>query len=391
MHRVRNSQLRQLQACPFAYAETYVHGREGLPSPSLNAGRNAHAVIADMVRSFMRDGVADVHAIAFRAVQGGVAEYDDALQIAIRVQEAIGVDVEIDFDQLLALEETMAMPLVLRDGTTVEFFGTPDLVERTGKRTVTIIDYKTHWRPETESEFKADQQLKRYALLVSHAYPRFERFRLVKWFVRYRNSTYEETITAEELVQVRERLISEIEVEREVLACGEFPATPGSWCSLCTHHGTCPVIRRYREEGIDDLSIPDDRRAAALAGDVIALSAAADAIHDTLRRYLGDEHVSGQVPVSGGVYGYAPVEQREADIGRIRTLLMDHGVDVPADLWKIDLAVFDRMLKRLPEDTVQALEQAITHRQSSRLGFHKHSQVAAPAKAGAAVTEDLFG
>ena len=210
MRRYRNSALRQRRLCPFSYQRTYLLGDPGLPSPSLEGGRAIHAVAAEVVRAILAGGPIDVHEIAFRIVRGGDIEYADALGVATRLQESIGVEFDIDPEGVFLLEEELEMPITLPSGDVVTFFGTPDLAERVSRTVCRITDYKTHWHPETKAEFAADPQLDRYALLIHEQYPAFETFELIKRFVRYRGNSLTRTISVDNLVGIRLALESEI-------------------------------------------------------------------------------------------------------------------------------------------------------------------------------------
>lgn len=390
MRSFRNSQLALRRECPWAYRRAYIDGDPGVPSPSLRAGANVHAAAAETVKALVTDGMADVHRIAHRTVRGGDVEYTDALAVVTRLQEAIGVEFDIDPGGVILLEERIEMPIELRTGESVVFYGTPDLVERVARKRCRITDWKTHWRPESEHEFRAGQQLKRYALLVASQFGAFEEFELVKRFIRYRGNAYTETLTRDDLAAVREMLASEIEETIEFEETGDFTPTPGSWCTLCTQHHTCPVIRRYREIGVEDLAIEDDERARQLAGDAIALDAAAAALKDRVKRYLGGEHATGRVPVAGGFYGYAPVEKREIPYTELAEALREHGVEVPTDLARTDARALDRLTRKLPEDVVAAIEKITRRWQESDCRFRRAQANTAAPSVAAAHQEDLL-
>lgn len=374
--RFRNSQLTQLRLCPFSYAETYVHGREGQPSPSLRAGINVHDAVGLAVKEVVKGGIwLNVHEMAYRAVRGGHIEYKDALQVLTNLTEQLTDEGGITVDPKAAflVEERLEMPIQLSDGTVVIFFGTPDLVERMARRRAKITDWKTHHHPESEEEFKADPQLERYALLVNHNYPAFEEFDLVKHFVRYRGNSRQRVITKDDLRDVGLRLVTEIEVAIERERSGEFPATGGAWCSLCQHHPTCPLIAAYREANADLLSIPSDDRAAELAGAAIALSAAADRLKTPLKRYLGSDHRTGNVPVAGGSYGYGKTLHREAPYEPLKDVFGKYGVAFPDSLIRIDLKALDRLKKRLPEDLVKAIDRVTEVTEETQCRYRSNS------------------
>src|SRR4051812_38315447 len=110
MRRVRNSQLRLLRQCPFAYAQQYVFEIPGTSNSALMGGRNVHAAAQLLVRRIVEGADIDVYDIAFRTVRGDASAYADALEVLTRMQEAIGIEYDIVPEKVLLLEETLSMP-----------------------------------------------------------------------------------------------------------------------------------------------------------------------------------------------------------------------------------------------------------------------------------------
>lgn len=384
---MRNSQLSLLRHCGHAYAETYVRGSEGGFSPSLHAGSNVHSAIAATVHAILAGEPMDVHGLAYRTVTGGDAEYQDAVEVLTTFVEQLGQEdgFSIDPKAVFLVEKRLEMPVRLWDGSEETFFGTVDLAERVGRKTVRITDWKTHWHPETEAEFQADQQLKRYALLVHQEYPGFERFELVKRFVRYRNNYHREVLSVGDLTAVRDQLASEMTAAKEIEAAGVFPATGGDWCGLCRHQHTCPLIAKWNQEGID-VAIPSDERASEMAGAAIAMDARSKRIKEQLKRYLGDEHQTGAVPVAGGEYGYGPANEREITIAALREAFAKSGAELPDDILRVDLTELDRLKKRIPETLVAAIDAATETKQGAKCQFRKKVRPALAPRAAAPAT-----
>lgn len=392
--RFRNSQLRMLRSCRWAYAEEYLRGTLGSPSPALQGGANVHHAIQLAVKEVVKGGAfLDVHQLAYLAVQGGNVLYADAVEVLTRFTESlVEEDVVIDRKGAFIVEEELEMPLQLLSGEEVIFFGTPDLVERTGRKSCRITDWKTHRHPESEEEFRADPQLQRYALLVNHHFPDFETFELTKRFVRFRNNTRTTTISRDDLERIRWELISEIAAAREIEDEGRFDPAGGDWCGLCAFHHTCPLIAKYREAGSDLLSIPNDERASEIAQAAIALDAAASALKSRLKVYLGDQHNTGKVPVSGGEYGYGIMTSRSATVAKLRDAFQAGGVEMPEDVLAVDLDQLDRVMKRLPETTKATISRAIVTTESSQCRFRR-GRAPKPVAGGAASldpNDDLF-
>lgn len=386
----RNSQLARRRTCGFAYQQTYVLGDPGQPNPHLHRGREVHRAILEAAKEVLSGALTlNIHEIAYRTISGGDVEYAEALDVLTTFQEGLGEDYVIDRKRTLFLEEKLETQLALADGTIVTFEGTPDIVSRVNSDTLRIEDWKTAFRPDTEEQFKADPQLKRYALLLADHFPHHTQFELVKHFVRYRGNNRRMVITRAELQQVRIDLVAEIEIERERAAAGDFEAQGGAWCSLCEHTHTCPIIRAYRDHGADDISIdtPDDAR--RLASDVIALDAWAGATKERLKQYLSN-HPTGRVPVAGGEYGFGTTAERIVPPDELMAVLRDHSLEPPAWIFNTDLKALDRYMKRLPESTVAAIRAITRKRETSRCQFRRTGDEPAAAPELTVVNGGLF-
>lgn len=399
VRRFRNSQLALRRECGWACARTYIDGDEGVPSPPLRRGQDFHLAACEAIRQLRDTGAMDIHRIAYRCVRGGSQEYAEVVVLLERFQEAIGVEFDIDLDRILYLETTLEMPIELPSGETVLFRGTVDLAERTGRSRIRIRDWKTQWRPETEAEFRAGPQLKRYLLLAHHDLGGRElEADLEKRFIRYAHSHFVETLSHEDLAEVRRRLIVEIEEYIAWEVAGDYRPTPGSWCSLCSHHATCPVMIRARKLGVeDDLSIADDERARQLAEEAIAWDAGSGTRKELLGRYLGSDHPTGYVELAGGSYGYGPVEHRSVDVQALMDVFAEFGLELPVELLRVDLDQLDRVRKKLPEDVVTAIESRATRRWQTQMCRFRNKALpgqerirALTAGGGAGETEDLF-
>lgn len=395
VRRFRNSQLALRRECPWAYARTYLDGDEGVPSEPLRRGQDFHKAVCEAIRQLMRDGMVNIHQVAYRYVRGGDAEYAEVLILLQRFQEALGTEFDVDPAHILYLESPLEMDIELSDGRRVVFWGTPDLAERVKRGLIRIRDWKTQWRPETEHEFRAGQQLKRYALLAwSDLGGGQLSFILEKRFIRYEDAHFAERITVDDLHQVRMQLVAEIEEVIRFEEAGDFRPTPGSWCSLCSHHATCPVMLRARRLQVDlDLSIGSDDRARELAEEVVAWEAGAEERKGRLKRYLGSDHATGYVDVAGGTFGFGPVNQREVPVGALRDAFEENGFEATDELFKVDLGALDRFLRRAPEDLRNAVERVTIRSQTSQCRFRRTAlpnQQLATTPASADDPEDLF-
>lgn len=303
-----NSKLRLRDICGWAFQREIILGHEREPNPALVGGSNAHDAIKMFVHEVLADGLIDIRSIARRAAGGAPGGMADLLPILEIMQESLVEEpVPIRPKNVILVEERLVMDLNLSDGSHAIFDGMPDLVSAERKR-CTIEDWKTHWRPLTQDDFEADSQLPRYALLVAANHQGFEEFVLRMRFVRYRGAIREVTLTRQDLEIVRWELIQAIE-DAEVRA--DFEATPGDWCNLCGHTSNCPVVRRFLAHGVQ-LTVANDEEARRAAEVVRAIDAHSASLKRKLKGFLGADHPTGRVQLSGGTYGFGPQQRRTA-------------------------------------------------------------------------------
>jgi len=371
MKAFRNSQLRLYGECGWAYKEAYVDHTPPMPSPALHGGSNVHAAVRAAVHEIVSGSpILNIHEIAYRVVRGSDMEYFDALQVLSKFTESLAEDVDIDPKAAFLIEERLEK-IVDVLGEQVIFFGTPDLASRVTRTRVRIDDWKTAWAPENRQQFEAGKQLPRYALLLRHNYPAFTEFELVKRFVRYSNNYQSMVITADDLRQVEIDLVQEIATAMDRERNNDFEATPGNWCTLCSHTHTCPRIRQLRDRAIDDLSIEDDAAAQRLAGDVVAVEAFASSAKERLKRYLGGTHPKGFIQVGEGSYGFGPIHERAVTATDLKRVLTEQGIEPSDRLWRVDLDELDKLKKRLPAQAVAAVDGVIETNTTARFQYRR--------------------
>ncbi len=340
-----NSKLRLRGVCGWAFKREILDGIEREPNPALEGGSNAHGGIEFFVRSVLDDEpFIDITAMARAATHGTPEEMADLLPILGIMQESMLEEPPpIRARHVIAVEKRLAMPIDLPGGGSAVFDGKADLISADGKR-CTIDDWKTHWRPLTQEVFEADPQLKRYALLVDHHHPGFEEFTIRMRFVRYAGAVREMTLTRADLEMVRWDLAAEIE-ERE--AMDTFDATPGDWCNLCGHTANCPRVRAFLEDGVQ-LTVSNDAEATAAAEVVRAIDAHSASLKRKLKGYLGAEHPTGRVPLSGGTYGYGPQRKKRAETDDVFDVWEAFGRPMNTHAFRVDVDALSRTLDREP-------------------------------------------
>lgn len=353
------SKLELLRLCPFAFLQD-LEGKPRPPQPALDGGRYAHAAIRELVRVVLADEPIDVRAIARRTVPGRAEELAGVLDVLTILQEELA-DEDATFLRIglargahgvLYVEERLAMPIGPHT-----FDGQADLVEALGK-VCYVTDFKTHWRVESQETFAADVQLPRYALLVDHHHPgRFERFVLRKRFVRYRGAVRELELERHHLEAVRWDLASEIEEAEARIGDRDpfdFPATPGDWCSVCARTDVCPALERFEADDVV-AAIADDEAAYLAAARVRVLDAHSAKLKRLLKGYLGADHPTGRVQLSGGSYGYGPSRHKRADVDDVLEVWEAHERPVNRRALRVDVDELRRSLDREPGTVRRAM------------------------------------
>ena len=348
------SKLSLIRLCGFAFAEDVIRKIPRPPHPALAGGSVAHAGIAQLVQAVVNGDPIDVRSIARRVAPGGPAEVADALGILIIMQEALADDPPpFEGDRVMYIEHRLGMPIGPHT-----FDGQSDLVQRYG-RECTVDDWKTHFRPLSQEAFEADNQLPRYALLVDYNHPgMFDRFVLRQHFVRYRGAPREMVIEREQLDMIRWDLATDIEEAEQLVKEERFEATPGDWCTICSRTESCPVVKAFREHGLD-FTMPDDAAATEAAAVVRAIDAHSARLKAQLKTFLGGDHPTGRVPLSGGSYGYGAATKRKASARDVLDVYEAHAQPINSSVLRVDVDQLHRSLDRAPGNMRRAMQATV--------------------------------
>ena len=350
-----NSKLRLRRICGWAFDREIIQGLEREPNPALGGGSNAHDAIQLFVEAVLADDLIDIQSIARRASAGTPEQMADLIPILGNMQEALLEDpVPINPRHVILVEERMGMELPLSDGRIVIFDGKADLVSAYRAQCV-IEDWKTHWRPLTQEAFEADPQLKRYALLVDANHEGFEEFVIRMRFVRYQGAVREMTLTRRDLDLAKWDLIAAIE---EAEADDRYDATPGDWCNLCGHTANCPQVLSFFNDGVQ-LAVANDDEARRAAATVRAIDAHSASMKRKLKAYLGAEHPTGRVQLSGGSYGFGPQKKRRMDTQDVLDIWEAFERPHNPRVLRVDVDELHRSLDREPGALRMAMAAAV--------------------------------
>lgn len=360
------SKLALAHLCGFAFGQDRAEVPRP-PHPALDGGTWAHDALCELVRVVIDDEPIDIEGIARRIVPGRPQERADVISILANVQEELGEE-EPPFtpSAVIYREERLATQI----GPHV-FDGKADLVEAYG-RTCVVSDWKTHWKPESQQAFDADEQVPRYAFLVDENNPgRFDRFVIRKRFVRYKGAVRERVLTRSDLEVVRWGIVDDIEEAERLVAAADFKPTPGDWCSVCSRTDVCPVLQSFKEHGFDMVAIDSDAKAKEAAGLVRVIDAHSQKLKRLLKVYLGAEHRTGRVELSGGSYGFGPSNHKRAAVEDVVEIYAAHDRPLNLHALRVDVPQLTRGLDREPGTLRRAMASAIEEYQEADCRYRR--------------------
>jgi len=320
--RYSHSHLKLYAGCPFAEDEKY---RKEIPEQSsedARRGSRLHKVLYDYGVHCLEQGVpTDLDYL--RGHQGT----DEEREILETFADTHMFD--------LAAGNHFEVPLEVEVGG----YGFKAVIDHLEMHALTIVirDYKTFYKILPQTEVDKDRQLRRYAVVVSKAYPGITTFVCQMDFVRY-GVVREVIYTIEYIPTLEAELIADIE---QVENATEFPATPGAYCDWCSYTNMCPAMEAGNVDVIQTLE-----EAEAAAANLIALDARRAAQKKPLEEWCSKQ---GLVTVNGKATGYYPEERYEyPDKDQLAELLYGRGVD-PDLYFKPDTTKIKAAAKKDPE------------------------------------------
>jgi len=244
-------------------------------------------------------------------------------------------------DHLVAHVEALFNRFAARFELDLDAFFAAEQIEKRGRRTfrpdlvyirpgeVEIKDFKTYYKGLTEQQARQELQLRWYLVEALHAWPGFQRYRFTFVFVRL---GYEVSLvfTPEEIEAMEPGVQGAIDAVVEAEATGQFPALPGSHCSLCRI--SCPVVDAPERTPI---RITSEAQALDLFGQLLAL----DQRRKTIRKTLADfVKVHGPVALRGQIAQHVPMDSQrfplDAVVEHVPDTMRQNLITVSADALK---------------------------------------------------------
>jgi DNA helicase II / ATP-dependent DNA helicase PcrA len=231
------SAIETYRACPMKYLLQQVWGIRGGPQATTTFGTVMHLTIREFVREIRKrrsipfDEVAAIfdrewHAAGF---QDDYQE-EEYRKAGLEQLQAFCASYASAPPEVLHQEKAFELPL----DPNVVVVGRMDQINRTGRKTIEIVDYKTG-NPKRDKHAKDSLQLSLYALAAQEVFE-LEAERLVF----YNLTTNEAVATTRDTKNLSKAKDIVAEVADEIRA-GEFPARPGFNCRYCDYEPICPA------------------------------------------------------------------------------------------------------------------------------------------------------
>lgn len=194
----------------------------------------------------------------------------------------------------------------------------PDLVY-VRPQGIEIVDWKTYYKGLTEEQAAGEFQLKFYLWQALNLWPGFSSYTFTFNFVRLRYSV-SVTFTPEQIEAFSDEVKGIALSIHEAKRTRNYPAIPGSHCSLCRLK--CPVAdNRFRLP----VRITRDEERDAIAGRVLALEQELRQLKKILKGYCETE---GGFQHGGQVFAFWPEDERRFPADQVLTYLKERGIDV---------------------------------------------------------------
>lgn len=288
-----------------SFAATYDHCPQSARFSELYPGASSHAQARGTL----------LHLLACRVVavciDRGQQAYDpDAAKELMReliTESTLAISAE-EFDVLMGLAWKFAAEHVFDVANIVDLeeeyrseiagvivHGRPDVVE-IAEQIATVRDYKTSFVIDPEADMDGTFQGRLYAKLIFDAYPHVHTVRLAWEYVRW-DAIRETLIARSDLPAIElylDTLVKRIVASRDR---DEWPAVPGSWCSICPAADECPLLLAERRDGAPTTA----EMAQAYADQTVTMEALVTLRKKQLRAWC-DEH--GPLEVGDMEFGF---------------------------------------------------------------------------------------
>lgn len=297
--------------CPFRYNAIHNLGVDDVGEESIR-GRAFHAAALVYILRLAALKLPADHEEATLALPEGLAVTGCPDPIIHQVQRLFfrwAEKFELDVDAFLAAEE-------IEQGESDRQFR-PDLVYcRPGE--LELVDWKTFYKGLTEAQADKELQLRWYLVEAMKRWPGFPHYRFTYEFVRL---GYQVTrvFTPDQIAAFEPGIQAAIDAVKKADETGEYPALPGSHCSLCRL--ACPVVDNPARLPIRILT--KDQR-DDVAGRILAMEQQLRQMKKILKAYCETE---GGFELRGQVFAFFPNVKRRYPAATVLQFLDDRKLD----------------------------------------------------------------
>lgn len=312
---IRRSALEAFDGCPFRYDAVYNRGAVDQGDES-HRGIVFHAAADAYIQRLAANQVVSDHEDAVDGFQAAVAELrcpthliDEVDRLFFRWAEGF----ELDLGAYFAAEEKQAHR---------GFTWRPDLVY-IRPQGVEIKDWKTYYRGLSQAQAAKEFQARFYLTQAVDIWPGFPTYTFVFVFVRL-NYEVRVTVTADAVDAWRPQVDAILAGIQEGQATGNWPAIPGSHCSLCRL--ACPIVDNPARLPV---RLTTRAEAEEAAGQILVLEQRTKALKKSLGGYCA---VEGPLVLNGQEFNHFETQGTSYRLNDVLTWARESAVSL-GDVW----------------------------------------------------------
>lgn len=340
--------------CPYRYQKLVLEGVDDTGDEAVR-GRAFHAAaLVYVLRLAAKQTPAD-HEEAQLALKEGLAISPVPHHLVHHVDKLFwgwARNFELDVQAFLEAEELGGTDRTFR----------PDLVYARPQE-IELQDWKTYYKGLTETQARQELQLRWYLLEALKKWPGFQRYRFTFVFVRlgYQVSL---VFTPEEIQEWEAGVQGSIDAVTKAEDAGDFPALPGSHCTLCRL--ACPLVDNPFRTPI---RITTAAEAEATGGQILALEQRLKILRKSL---AGWSMVEGPVLVRGQEFAHRERTTVRYPLDKI----LDHIDDDQVGTVTVSQSALNTIWRKA--QLIPAALQALAQRKQSWPFTHKKAGEAIP-------------
>ncbi len=232
------SRIREFDECPHRFKLTHIDGLKYAIPPYFTIGKNIHAIMEEKITEAMKNGES--------VIDFGVGNVNEETPFSEEQDILRKVTLVLpDYIKAWGVEERKAYKADWTpcdwDDEAVAFRGIIDAWFLTDHGMLTLFDFKTSYRIETQAEVQDCIQMKTYALFKSMDFPEIEYITAEKHFLR-KNTLVDAQFFAPEIVKSMKKYLSK--KYKEINEETEFKPRVGAQCVNCLVSEHCDEYQK---------------------------------------------------------------------------------------------------------------------------------------------------